>query len=350
MYRTIRKVTILLIFSISVWLTVQFFLPIALPFLLGAALALAAEPMVGFLNRHLHLPRPAAAGIGVTAAFCFIAMLVLLICAVIVRELGIIAGFLPDLEDTARSGMSTLSGWLLGLIARLPLGIRDILTRNVNEFFSGSSQMLDQAFRYVLNLAGGVLKNVPDSALVLGTGIISSFMISAKFPKLRAWITAKLRSERLRPVLEALKSMKAALIGWLKAQCKLMIVTFTILTLGFVLLRIPYAPLWAALVSLVDAFPVLGTGTVLLPWSLICLLQGDTARAIGLLSTYVVISLTRSLLEPKLVGSHLGLDPLATLVALYAGYKLWGLGGMLLSPLVTVAAVQLIALKPQSGK
>lgn len=350
MYRTIRKVTILLIFAIAVWLTVQFFLPIALPFLLGTALALAAEPMVGFLYRHLHLPRPAAAGIGVTAAFFFLAMLVLLVCAVIVRELGILAGFLPDLENTAQAGMSALSSWVLGLVSRLPLSIRDILTRNVNEFFSGSSQMLDQAFRYVLNLAGGVLRNVPGSAMVLGTGIISSFMISAKLPKLKAWITEKLLKERLRPILETLKSMKAALFGWLKAQLKLMLVTWVILTMGFVLLRIPYAPLWAVLVSLVDAFPVLGTGTILLPWSLVCFLQSDTARAIGILSTYVVISLTRSVLEPKLVGKQLGLDPLATLVALYAGYKLWGFGGMLLAPLLAVAAVQLTTLQPKGEK
>lgn len=350
MYRTIRKVTVLLIFSICVWLTLQFFLPIALPFLLGGALALAAEPVVALLHKHLHLPRPAAAGIGVTAAFFIIAALVLLIFAVILRELGILAGFLPNLESTARAGMDALSGWLLGLIARLPVSLRDVLTRNVNEFFSGSSQMLDQAFRFTLNLAGGLLKNVPGSAMVLGTGIISSYMISAKFPKIRDWILKKLLSERLRPVLAALKSMKNALFGWLKAQLKLMLVSWVILTLGFVLLRIPYAPLWAVLVSLVDAFPVLGTGTVLLPWALVCLLQKETARAIGLLGIYAIVSLTRSMLEPKLVGRQLGLDPLATLVALYAGYKLWGFGGMLLAPMLAVAAVQLTKLQPRAEK
>lgn len=350
MYRTIRKVTILLIFSICVWLTLQFFLPIALPFLLGGALALAAEPVVGLLNRRFRVPRPLAAGIGVTAAFVLFTALVLLVLAVLLRELGVLAGYLPDLESTARSGLDALLNWLLGLIARMPRSIRDLLTRNVNEFFSGSSQMLDQAFRYTLNAAGGMLKTVPGSAMVLGTAIISSFMISAKFPKLRAWIMKKLLNERLRPILTALNSMKTALLGWLKAQLKLMLVTWVILTLGFVLLRIPYAPLWAALVSLVDAFPVLGTGAVLFPWALVCFLQAETARAIGLLGTYAVVSLTRSMLEPKLVGRHLGLDPLATLAALYAGYKLWGFGGMLLAPMLAVAAVQLTRLQPKTEK
>lgn len=345
MYHTIRKVSILLVFGICVWLTLQFFLPITLPFLLGGGLALAAEPVVRLLHKKLHLPRPAAAGIGVTAAFFLITTLILLVFAVIFRELGILAEFLPNLESTARTGMDALRHALLGLIARLPFSVRDILTRNVTEFFSGSSQMLDRAFRYTLNLAGGFLKNVPGSAMVLGTGIISSYMISAKFPRIRDWILKKLLNERLRPVLTALKSMKEALLGWLKAQLKLMLVSWVILTLGFVLLRIPFAPLWALLVSLVDAFPVLGTGTVLLPWALVCFLQSETARAIGLLGIYAVVSLTRSMLEPKLVGRHLGLDPLATLVALYAGYRLWGFGGMLLAPMLAVAAVQLTTLK-----
>jgi len=78
------------------------------------------------------------------------------------------------------------------------------------------------------------------------------------------------------------------------------------------------------------------------------LFAGRRGRAVGLLGIYGVITLTRSLLEPKLVGEHLGLDPLATLAALYGGYKLFGLPGMLLAPLVTVAAVQMVRLRPEN--
>ena len=136
--------------------------------------------------------------------------------------------------------------------------------------------------------------------------------------------------------------MRAAVGGWLKAQVKLSAVTWLILTLGLFILRIPYAPLWAAAVSLVDAFPILGTGTILLPWSLLSFVQENAARGIGLLGIYAVVSVTRSVLEPKLVGKQLGLDPLLTLAALYAGYRLWGLGGMILAPLLAVTVRNLI--------
>lgn len=306
--------------------------------------------MVVFLCKKCRMPRSAAAGIGVTAAFCFIGLVVLLVCAFILRELSILAGFLPNLEDTARDGLSALSQWLLGLVARLPLSIRDILSRNVTEFFSGSSAMLDKMLSFLLNLAGGVLRHVPDSALILATGIISSYMISAKLPGIRAWLTARISRERLMPILETLKGLKSAVFGWLKAQLKLSSITWLILTMGLILLRTPYAPLWALLIALLDAFPVLGTGTILLPWSLVSFLEGENVRAVGLLSTYAVISLSRSILEPKLVGRQLGLDPLATLVALYAGYKLWGIGGMIFSPILAVAAVQLLHAPKKESK
>lgn len=324
------------------WLSGKFLLPLCFPFLLGTGLALTAEPMVRLLCRRLHLPRSAAAGIGVTAAFLGLAMLFLLVLAVLVRELSVLAGILPDLTETARSGILLLRSWMLDLAGRSPQSIRPLLEENVAALFSGGTALLDKAFSYVLGLAGAILSHVPDSALTLGTAVISGFMISAKLPRIRRWIKAHFPWERLRPLLETLKGIRNAVGGWITAQLRLTGVTLVLLLLGMVILRVSYALLWAAGICLLDALPVLGTGTVLLPWGLICLLQGDRARALGLVGIYAVISLTRSVLEPRLVGKQLGLDPLVTLFALYAGYKIWGVGGMILSPLLAVTVVQLL--------
>lgn len=333
-----------------VWLGIRYFLPLFLPFLLGAGLALTAEPMVSFFCKRAHMPRAIAAGIGVTTAFCCIAMLLLLVCAFIVRELGILAGIVPDLEDTARSGMTLVENWLLRLSSYAPEGIESILEQNVTDLFSDGTALLDQAVRYVLGLAGNLLSHVPDSALGLGTAVISGFMISAKLPGIKSWLTSHLPREKLRPALDTLKRMKNAVGGWLLAQLKLSGMTLLILMAGFLILRIPYAPLWALGVCLVDAFPVLGTGTILLPWALICFLQEDAARTVGLLGVYAVVTLTRSALEPRLVGRQLGLDPLVTLMALYIGYKIWGIGGMILAPLLAVTAIQIVPERKKDDK
>lgn len=326
----------------AVWLSARFLLPLFFPFVLGTALALTAEPMVSFLSSRFRIPRPISAGIGVSMAFCFLAILALMLCAFLIRELRALAGVLPNLEDTARSGISLLHTWLLNLTDRTPQSIRPLLSRNISSLFSNGTALLNRVVGYVLALAGNLLSHIPDSALSLFTTVISGFMISAKLPRIRRWLARRIPREKLRPILAALKRIKNAVFGWLAAQIKLVGVTLILLALGFLLLRIPYAFLWAAGVSLVDAFPVLGTGTVLIPWSLICLLQGDSARAIGLLGIYVTVTLTRSVLEPRLLGRHLGLDPLVTLMALYAGYKLWGIGGMILAPLLAVTAIQLV--------
>lgn len=335
------RISFILFSFLLVWLAIRFFLPLFSPFVLGTLLALSAEPMVRFLHRRLHVPRPVSAGIGVSMAFAILAMVLLSLCAFLIRELGSLSGILPDLGETAKSGFSLVQNWLLQLSEHSPRSLQPILQENVNRFFSDGAAMLDRVTGYLLGLAGSLLGHIPDSALSLGTGLISAFLISAKLPKLRHWLLRRIPRDWLASLKKTGKQIRRVLGCWLTAQCKLVGVSFLILLLGFVILKIPYAPLWAAGICLVDAFPVLGTGTVLLPWSLVCLLQGDTPRAIGLASVYITVTLIRSVLEPKLLGSHLGLDPLATLIALYAGFRLWGIGGMILAPLLTVIVLQI---------
>ena len=324
------------------WFSVRYLLPLLSPFLLGTLLALAAEPMVFFLNHRLRIPRSASTALGVSMAFCFFSMLILLLGAVLLREVRALSGSLPQLEATALSGIQRLQTWAMHMTGYAPPAVRSVLQENMTLLFSDGTAMLNRVTPLALNYAGNLLTHMPDRALTLGTGLISAFLISAKLPKLRRSILHRIPRERLRAMIAAGKRMKAALTGWLTAQLKLMAMTLTILLAGFLLLRIPKAPLWALGVTAVDAFPILGTGTVLLPWSLFSLLQGNGARALGLLGLYATVTLTRSLLEPKLVGRHLGLDPLATLMALYIGYKLWGIGGMIAAPLLAVTALQLV--------
>lgn len=344
---SVKFSTILLSFSL-VWLAIRFFLPLFSPFVLGTLLALSAEPMVRFLHKKLHIPRPVSSAIGVSMAFSLLSILLLCLCAFVVRELGKLSIVLPDLGQTAKNGFSLIQHWLLRLSARTPESFQPVLEQNVNRFFSDGTALLDKATGYLLGLAGTILSHLPDSAFGLGTAFVSAFLISSKFPRIRRWLLRRIPGNWLRWWHNALKQVRGVCSGWFTAQCKLLGVSFLILFLGLVILRIPYALLWASVICLVDAFPVLGTGTVLLPWSLVCLLQEDTARAIGLASVYVVITLTRSMLEPKLLGHHLGLDPLAALIALYVGFRLWGIAGMIFAPILTVIAIQLTTEHPSA--
>ena len=346
----IRKKAMVLAVIPVIFLAVQYLLPLLLPFLLGTALAVAAEPMVRFFCQRLHLPRAVAAILGVAMTFALLGLTLLVLCGLVFRQLQALSGVLPNMEQTIRSGLDALSGWLLNLAGRAPVVIREPLRQNVEDFFSNGSALLEKATGYMLHLASGIVTQLPNGALAFVTGLISSFMISAKLPQIRKTLAGRLPAEKVRPWLDTLKSLKGALFGWLKAQVKLSGVSFGILTGGFFLLRIAYAPLWAFLVALVDAFPILGTGAALVPWSLISFLQGNTFRAFGLLGVYAAVTLTRTVLEPRLVGRQLGLDPLVTLVCVYAGFRLWGILGMILAPMLAVAAVQLTGGKKSAKK
>ena len=342
MYSGMKTLLRALSLFLLIWLGVRILLPFFLPLLLGGLIALAAEPMAGFLARKCRLPRFAAAGLGVTGALILICAVLILTLALLLREVGTLIAVLPDMEQAATAGLSTLSQWVFSRISRLPQGIRSIVRRGAEDFFSGGTQMLQQILRYAVSLTGGFLTSVPNGALILFTSLISAYMISGRMPGIRKWIRSKIPRERLEKLRSDLRRVRQALGSWLKAQLKLMAITWVILFLGLMLLRISHAPLWAAAVALVDAFPILGTGTVLLPWSGICFLQGDSPRALGLLGIYALVTLSRSVLEPKILGSQLGLDPLVTLTALYAGYRLWGLAGMIFAPVLTVAAIQIL--------
>ena len=277
-----------------------------------------------------------------TAGLCFLFLVLLLTGALLLRELHALAGILPDVGTVAKNGIHALSDWLQDMTRYAPTDLRAPLTRRIGDFFNDGTDFLDRGIRFVLDLAGGLLSHVPDSALGLGTAVISAFMISAKLPTLRKKLAGLASKDRLAPLLDTWQRIRGVIGGWLLAQMKLAGITAGILAVGFLLLRIRYGVLWALAVALVDAFPILGTGTVLIPWGIISLLQGDPGRGVGLLGVYATVTLTRSVLEPKLIGHHLGLDPLSTLFALYAGYKVWGLAGMLLAPMLAVAAVQFL--------
>ena len=335
------KISSIFLVFISVWLAIRFFLPLFSPFLLGTLLALSAEPMVRFLHKKLHVPRSISAGIGITMAFSLLAMALLCLCALLLRELGSLGSILPDLGQTAKNSFSLIRNWLLQLSSHTPKSLQPVLEQNVNRFFSDGAALLDKGIGYLLGLAGSLLSHIPDSALSLGTAFVSAFLISARLPGIRRYLLRRIPRDALRSLADTCRRIRRIFWNWLTAQCKLVGVSFVILFLGLVILRIPHALLWAAVICLVDAFPVLGTGTVLLPWSLVCLLQEDTARAVGLVSIYVTITLTRSMLEPKFLSRHLGLDPLITLIALYVGFRLWGIGGMILAPILTVVTIQI---------
>lgn len=339
---SLKKPLVVVAAFAALWLGARFVLPIFLPFLMGTGLALAAEPLVNFTVKKLYFPRWLGAGIAVPAALFGIVGILWLIGATAVKELGNLVGKLPDLEDTAREGMLMAQDFFVSLSEKAPDSVRPVLQRAVLNVFDDGAGILQQATGQIPTVIGTALGRVGDGAFGIGTGVLAAFFISARLPTLKQTISDKIPEKWRQKYLPALMRVKTALGGWLKAQLMLATVAYGVVAVGFLILGIDHGWLWAAVVALVDAIPVLGTGTVLVPWGLVYLLQGRTMQAVGIFCIYGAALASRTILEPRLVGKQLGIDPLITLLALYIGYRFWGILGMLFAPILTSAAKSLV--------
>ena len=329
----------------GLWAAIEYLLPPTLPFILGTLLAIGAEPLVSLAGRRLKLPRSLASGVGVTLTLLLLLTLISLIGALSVKQLMRLAQDLPDIRQTATQGTQQLKGFLLDLSHKTPKSIAPALTGTVNAAFDDTSALMEKLGRKGAQVFTGTLSRVPRVVLTLATGILAGFMISGRLPKLKSGLSKYIPDQWRNRYIPALQSMKTALLGWLTAQLKLAGITWCIVGIGFLFLKIPYGILWALPVAIIDAVPVLGTGTILLPWALVSFLQGHMAKGIGLIVIYGLSLATRTILEPRLVGKHLGLDPLWTLAAFYTGFLLWGVGGMLLAPVLATAVKAAVTIK-----
>ena len=161
------------------------------------------------------------------------------------------------------------------------------------------------------------------------------------FPKINAFILAQL-PVGFRQRLEGLGAdLRGSFGGFMRAQLILMAMTFIELLIAFLLLGVRGALGIAAVTALIDALPVFGTGVVLVPWAAYCLLLGDIRRGIALLVCWGLVNLVRSCTQAKLLGDQIGLDPITSLLAIYVGWQVWGVWGMLLFPILFVTLRQL---------
>ena len=301
------------------WLGLWLLGPVLLPFGVGYLFALGAQPAVDTLTKR-HIPRWAAAGLTVTLLYAALGTALYALGWVLCRETLALARQLPELAESLTGPAARVEAWLLERADRFPDGVGQALRQGVEEFFRSGAGLAGRAYNWVFGLISGALK---------------------KLPELRELWRRKAPALWQRRVQAVNRRLRATLGGWVKTQVQLMGVTALVLTAGLLVLGVDYPVLLGGLIALIDALPVFGSGTVLLPWALWELLDGRTTLAVGLAALYAGASLIRSALEPRMLGKQMGLDPLLTLLALYAGFRYFGILGMILFPVGAILVKQL---------
>ena len=340
-HKRLRK-TLLTTAAVAAALVLSLFvlLPLTLPFLLAYLFAAAAEPGVQALKKHTPLPRWLRSGLCVSVLFVLLGAVLFFFCRVVWGELQSLVRQLPDLLERMQAPTEQLRGWLEGLAGKAPGGLGPALQAWVDRFFTDSSMLAETLARRLTALVTGAVTGMPKLLLTVVTAVLATYMTSAALPDVRKWLKARLPELWARRLSEIRTRIGRTLGSWLRAQLKLLGLVFAVLTVGLWLLGTEFALLFGALIAVLDALPVLGSGVVLIPWALISFLQADQRMGFGLLALYAAAALTRTVLEPRIVGRQLGLHPLLTLASFYLGYRLFGVPGMLLLPICAILTKQ----------
>ena len=324
---------LLLVLSAAVLLQLaKVVLPWAAPFLVALALARLVQAPAAFLIRRLRLPRKAACTLCLLAVAAAAAGLGFLAEQRLWQEVTQLVDALPSLIAALPVSDGRLEGWLYRLTMAAPVQYQQALSQLPQRLMDALSAIPEALSQASLTAAGELASSAPAIALFCLTTLMAAYFTSVSLPALPGLLQRMLPPAWYRSLARIGHISLDVAGGWLRVQGILLCVTFACLSVGLLALQTRLSLLAAALITLVDALPLLGAGVVLVPWSLLCLLSGRLVQGIGLLVLCAVIMLLRSILEPRLMGKNMGLPPLAALAAMYAGFSVAGVWGLLLAP------------------
>ena len=197
--------------------------------------------------------------------------------------------------------------------------------------FLGNGQDAASAASTVINAIGGVAKSLPDILVGVIVGLMATYFFVADKDRLITGIENHLPKTFIQKIEHIYQQLVTVVGGYFKAQFKIMGVIYVIVFIGLLLLHVRFAWIIAFGIAFLDMLPVFGTGTVLCPWAVIKLFSGNYYIAAGMIILYIVTLVVHQLVQPKLIGDSVGLDPFAALFFMFIGYKVSSVVGMILA-------------------
>lgn len=331
-----RRLFLIVVLMCCLWLIVQVF-PYVAPAVLALLFSWMIEPVIrlvmkGFKNGKLI--RKISAAILVVLLLGVLFIVLFMLTGRIVEEIKSLATVLPGWIKTASSD---LFAW----IDSLPLegifaesGLDELLLGLLSELTSMLSTLATRAASTVASGAWRVVSLMPEILLFIVVTLMGTFYLSADreliFGFVNRWIPDKFRNRAHMFRVNILR----AIFTQLRAAMVMLVINFIELTIGFTIMGLDYAILFALVIAVLDALPAIGAGLFLIPMMIYGIIAGSTTYALGGGLLYLLIVFVRQFVEPRIIGKQFGLHPLATMMAMYAGLQIMGFAGLLLGPLV----------------
>lgn len=329
------KVLMNLGIALVILLLVIFLLPKVLvffmPFLLGYLISMIASPIVRFFEEKLKIKRKTGSVFVIVAVIALVILAVYLIGAMLVEQIiGLIAD-LPAMWNGMEADLKQIMEKFDVFISRLPENFRMSIAGVGEKMDTFLASIVEKISTPTINAVGNVAKQLPNVLIATIMCLLSSYFFVAEkdymsnFCKKHVPYSIRKRWDML------VRSLKRAVGGYFKAQFKIEAIMYIILLIGLSVLGIEYAILIALGIAFLDFLPFFGTGTVMVPWAIIEILSADYKMAIGLLIIWGGGQLLRQVIQPKIVGDSVGVEPIPTLFLLYIGYRFGGVIGMIIA-------------------
>lgn len=327
------KVIVSLAFSLAgtvLFLVVGYRLMIFfMPFVIGWLISSIAAPLVNLLEKKVKIMRKLGSVLIIVGVLAGIVLVVYLLASTLRREIETLLWDMPSMYKDLEAGFKEIGEGMQGLHSRLPKGVSEAFDTLLLKLDKQMDGIVGNISRPTVTAAGRFAKSIPSILIATIVTFISAYFFIADRDEVLFQAKRITPEPIVRRMTMVCDNLKYAVGGYFKAQFKIMAVVFLLLVAGFMLMKLHFAFLLAILIAFLDFLPFFGTGTALLPWAVYKFLVGDYKMVAGLLVLYGVTQLVRQLIQPKLVGDSLGMNPLLTLVFLYIGYKAGGIFGMI---------------------
>lgn len=316
------------------------FVPL-LPFLLSLGLSALLEPTVQRLRRAMGVRRSFAAAVATTALLVSLGGGAVLLALRLGTELSEWSRRLPEAIDAFPALWNNALNHVEYWYTACPPFLRTALDKTAAALGENAPALVGKAGGVLMDRISALASALPSVGLFCVTTVLALYFTAVNYNTILSFLKRQLPPAWQERCRGAAQCCRSAMLKWLRSELLLILVTFLIMLLGFWWLKIDFALLGAFFIALVDALPVLGTGTILVPWSLFCFLTGDTGLGLSLLMLYGAAMLVHSLLEPRLLAGQADLPSITVLLAMYLGYHFFGVGGMILLPVLLLLLKQL---------
>ncbi len=302
-----------------------------MPFVVGWVISAIASPLVNWLERRLKIVKKLGSALIVILVLALIVLLLYFAISRLAGEIGDLTKNFPEMYAQLESGLRQIGDTLSGVFAKLPKGVQNGWNTIVENLDSYMGEVVSRVSEPTVTAAGNFAKRLPSYLIAFIVAVMSAYFFTVEREEVIRWMKKVSPESVTKRMSLVMDNLRYAVGGYFKAQFKIMAVVFAILLVGLAILGVHYFVLVAFLIAFLDFLPFFGTGTAMIPWAVYKFFMGDYKVTVALVILYVVTQLVRQLLQPKMVGDSIGLNPLATLFLLYIGYRLDGVIGMILA-------------------